>query len=336
MVVLNRRRMLTLSLTAAAGVLAGCGSAARDPGVDGSAAVSPEPAAFPVTIDHVFGSTTIDGAPSRIAVIGIGDADVLLALGVMPVMVPVWKGSTDDGIGEWAESRVAGHDPSALLNATADFSVAAVAAAQPDLILAVNNAIDEPTYRLLSSIAPTVLHAPEHTDWVLPWQEVTTRIGSAVGLPGAAQELVSGTEELVASRQRENPQFVGKTAAMVVRWGDGNLRVYSPEAARTQLLTGLGFAPPPTLASEFNGQLFVEVSLENIPMIDSDVIVFDNWQNSRAAMESLNLFSQLPAVRSGSLIGLDPIVSDAVSMPNPLTVPFVLDELVAQLRAISL
>ena len=35
---------------------------------------------------------------------------------------------------------------------------------------------------------------------------------------------------------------------MVVRWGDGNLRVYSPEAARTQLLTGLGFGPPPALA----------------------------------------------------------------------------------------
>jgi iron complex transport system substrate-binding protein len=335
MVVMNRRRMLTLSLTAAAGVLAGCnsGGAARS---DGTAAVTPEAGAFPATIDHVYGSTTIEAAPSRIAVVGIGDADVLLALGVMPVLVPVWKGSTDDGIGEWAEARVTGDDPSALANATADFSVSAVAAAQPDLIIAVNNAIDEPTYRLLSSIAPTVLHAADHTDWVLPWQEVTTRIGTAVGLPGASRELVSQTEGLVTSRRRENPRFSGKTAAMVVRWGDGNLRVYSPDAARTQLLTGLGFAPPPSLANAFDGQLFVEISLENIPMIDSDVIVFDNWPNSRAAMEPLHLFSQLPAVRSGSLVGLDPIVSDAVSMPNPLTIPFVLDELVEQLKTKSL
>ncbi len=332
MVVMNRRRMLTLSLTAAAaGVLAGCDSEGR-PAEGAPAAVTPESDAFPVTIDHMYGSTTIERAPSRIAVIGIGDADVLLALGVMPVMVPVWKGSTDDGIGEWAEPRITGDDPEALANATADFSVSAVAAARPDLIVAVNNAIDEPTYRLLASIAPTVLHAADHTDWVLPWQEVTTRIGTAVGLPGAARELVSSTEDLVVSRRRDNPQFSGRTAAMVVRWGDGNLRVYSPEAARTQLLTGLGFGPPPALAGAFNGQLFVEISLENIPMIDSDVIVFDNWPNSRTEMESLQLFSQLPAVRSGALVGLDPIVSDAVSMPNPLTIPFVLDELVEQLK----
>ena len=81
------------------------------PGTEGAHA---EANAFPVTIDHKFGSTTIEQAPSRIAAVGIGDADVLLSLGLTPVLVPVWKGSTDDGIGVWADSAVQGAEADAI------------------------------------------------------------------------------------------------------------------------------------------------------------------------------------------------------------------------------
>jgi iron complex transport system substrate-binding protein len=32
------------------------------------------------------------------------------------------------------------------------------------------------------------------------------------------------------------------------------------------------------------------------------------------------------------MIGLDPVASDAVSMPNSLTIPFVIDELLSRIR----
>jgi iron complex transport system substrate-binding protein len=331
MYVMNRRQMLTLTLTAAAGVaVAGCGSSSGS--TDSDAAVTAEPGAFPVKIDHVHGSTIIEHAPKRIAVVGIGDADVLLSLGVIPVLVPVWKGSTDDGIGRWAEPRLDGADPEALENATSDFSISAVAAAQPDLILAVNNAIDSSTYQQLSGIAPTVLHAADQTDWVLPWQDVTNRIGAAVGLPGAAARAVRDAENLIVAKREDNPQFVGRTATVVARWADGNLRAYSPSSARAQLLSGLGFAPPVGIADRFGDKLYVDISAENVSLLESDLLLFDNWERARVQMEASPLFMNLDVVRSGGLVKLDPIISDAVSMPNPLTIPFVLGSVVDQIN----
>nr|WP_242484800.1 ABC transporter substrate-binding protein [Rhodococcus sp. MS16] len=161
--------MLSVTFATAAGfVLAACGDSANDESTTSAEGGHAEPGAFPVTIDHKFGSTTIEQAPSRIAAVGIGDADVLLSLGLTPVLVPVWKGSTDDGIGVWADSAVQGAEPTPLANATTEFDIETIIAAAPDLIIAVNNAIDEDLYKQLSAIAPTVLHAADQTDWVLP------------------------------------------------------------------------------------------------------------------------------------------------------------------------
>jgi len=246
---LSRRAMLSISFATLAGIaVAGCsGADASDSEAGDGTAGHAEPGAFPVTIEHKFGSTTVTQAPTRIAAVGIGDADVLLSLGLTPVLVPVWKGSTDDGIGVWADPSVHGDVPVALADATTKFDIETVAASNPDLIIAVNNAIDESIYQQLSAIAPTVLHAADQTDWVLPWQEVTTRIGSAVGLPAQAKQEVHDIESLIVRTRDANPQFAGKTAALVIRWSDGHLRAFSPAADRAQLLTQRGFDTPPAL-----------------------------------------------------------------------------------------
>ena len=330
---LSRRAMLSVTFATAAGfALAACGDSAKDESTPGTEGAHAEVNAFPVTIDHKFGSTTIGQAPSRIAAVGIGDADVLLSLGLTPVLVPVWKGSTDDGIGVWADSAVQGAEPTPLANATTDFDIETIVAAAPDLIIAVNNAIDEDLYKQLSAIAPTVLHAADQTDWVLPWQEVTTRIGTAVGVPAQAKKEVQEVEDLIVRTRAENPQFEGKTAALVIRWSDGNLRAFSPEAARAQLLTQLGFTAPAALKDRFAGKLNYEISAENYDLLECDYLLFDNYEKARAEMESQPAFTNLNVVETGGLISLDPIVSDAVSMPNPLTIPFVLEDFVAKIN----
>jgi iron complex transport system substrate-binding protein len=205
-------------------------------------------------------------------------------------------------------------------------------ASAPDVIIAVNNAIDEELYAQLSAIAPTVLHAADQTDWVLPWQEVTTRIGTAVGLPEQARQEVRETEELIVRTRAANPQFEGKTAVLVTRWSNGNLRAFSPEAARAQLLTQLGFRAPDGLKDRFAGKLNYEMSAENYDFLECDYLLFDNYEKARPEVESQATFADLDVVKSGGLIGLDPIVSDALSMPNPLTIPFVLDDLVEKIN----
>ncbi|GAA3154417.1 hypothetical protein GCM10020255_034760 [Rhodococcus baikonurensis] len=244
----------------------------------------------------------------------------------------MWKGSTDDGIGVWADSAVQGAEPTPLANATTDFDIETIVAAAPDLIIAVNNAIDEDLYKQLSAIAPTVLHAADQTDWVLPWQEVTTRIGTAVGVPAQARQEVQQVEDLIVRTRAENPQFEGKTAALVIRWSDGNLRAFSPEAARAQLLTQLGFTAPAALKDRFAGKLNYEISAENYDLLECDYLLFDNYEKARPEMETQPAFTNLNVVKTGGLISLDPIVSDAVSMPNPLTIPFVLEDFVAKIN----
>ena len=128
---LSRRAMLSISFATLAGIaVAGCsGADASDSeagdGTEGHA--EPTPSRSPST--HKFGSTTITQAPSRIAAVGIGDADVLLSLGLTPVLVPVWKGSTDDGIGVWADPAVQGAVPDTLADATTDFDIETIVAA---------------------------------------------------------------------------------------------------------------------------------------------------------------------------------------------------------------
>ncbi|SDD89095.1 iron-siderophore ABC transporter substrate-binding protein [Rhodococcus tukisamuensis] len=319
---LRRRTVLSMGLVAAAVMAVGCSSTSAEGTSEAGAGAAAEAGALPVTIDHVHGSTSVEAVPQRVAAVGIGDADVLLALGVTPVLVPAWKGSVDTGVGEWAKPALAGATPPALANATAGFDVEKVAASNPDLIVAVNNAIDANVYGQLSAMAPTVLHAADQTDWMLPWQQVTTRIGDAVGRPAKAAEQVRMVEDTFARARSEHPEFAGKSA-ILVRYLDGDkFRAYSPTSARGQLLTELGFGVPAQLRDRFGDALYTEISAENLGLLEADLLVVDNYDAAAARLDALPTFTGLQVVRSGAMVGLDPVVSDAVSMPNPLTIPF--------------
>ena len=93
-----------------------------------------------------------------------------------------------------------------------------------------------------------------------------------------------------------------------------------------------GFHTPPALKDRFEGKLNVEISAENYDLLECDYLLFDNYEKVRGDMESQPAFTNLNVVRDGGLISLDPIVSDAVSMPNPLTIPFVLEDFVAKIN----
>ncbi|MFE3290621.1 ABC transporter substrate-binding protein [Rhodococcus sp. NPDC059234] len=331
--VMSRRAAMALGLVAAVCTAAGCSSSTDDqPTV--AAASAAEPGALPVTLDHAHGSTTVSSPPARVAAVGIGDADVLLALGVTPVLVPAWKGSVDSGIGAWAQPSLRGDAaPPALANAVGDFDMESVAATAPDLIVAVNNAVDDAEYQKLSAIAPTVLHAADQTDWMLPWQDVTTRIGAAIGRPQAAAEQIVKVNDTLAAARRDHPQYATKTAILVRVMPDGSLRAFSPTSARGQMLTDLGFGVPAGLKDRFGSALYTDVSAENVSLLEGDLLVVDNYDAARGKLGSLPTFTGLQVVRSGGLVGLDAVTSDAVSMPNPLTIPFVVDALLGRISA---
>ena len=90
----TRRRFLAgLSVLAVAPVLAACGDDGSSSGSSSKGSEAPaEESAFPVTIKHKYGDTTIEKAPERVVCIGLTDQDALMALGVVPVGITYWFG----------------------------------------------------------------------------------------------------------------------------------------------------------------------------------------------------------------------------------------------------
>ena len=79
----SRRTGLFAAAAAAIALsLSACGSAAPE-----AASTSPAAAesAFPVTVEHIYGTTEIAKKPERIATVSWVNADAVLALGVVPV-----------------------------------------------------------------------------------------------------------------------------------------------------------------------------------------------------------------------------------------------------------
>ena len=78
----TRTAVTALAAAATALVLTGCAGQAADAGGPGSAPSAD--GAFPVTIEHAYGETTIDAQPERVATVAWANHEVPLALGVGP------------------------------------------------------------------------------------------------------------------------------------------------------------------------------------------------------------------------------------------------------------
>lgn len=104
-------------------------------------------AAFPVTIEHKYGSTTIVKTPERVVSVGYNDHDALLALGIVPVAVREWFGDQPFATWPWAEDELGNAEPEVLATGELDFE--RIAALQPDLIIGLYSGLTEDEYTTL-------------------------------------------------------------------------------------------------------------------------------------------------------------------------------------------
>lgn len=216
--------VLLLAAAAVACGSSGSGSGGSSPGAPGpapgsssSTATGPsaDAAAFPVTISHKFGSTTITAEPKRIVTVGLTDQDAVLALGKVPVGTTEWLGGYKGAIGPWAQDKLGGAAvPTVLKDTGTGPQVERIAALKPDLILAVYSGLTKSQYQSLSKFAPVVAQPKEYNDYGVPWQQQTEEIGKALGREAEARKLVSGVEDRFAAAEKANPSFAGATAVM--------------------------------------------------------------------------------------------------------------------------
>ena len=282
-----------------------------------------------MTIEHKFGSTTIEEPPERVVTVGLTDQDALLALGIVPVGTTDWFGEHEGNIFPWAEGALGESAPPQRLAGEQEFE--AVAALQPDLILAIYAGISEKDYDLYSEIAPVVAAPDDYVDYGTPWQEATTIIGTAVGMPEQAEQMVADVEAEVESAREEHPEFEGLEAVTLTPYE--GIFVYGPQDPRGRFLLDLGFAYPEALSQELPEEFGGSISPERSDLIDLDALV---WLDDGDPIEEVvPTYADLPVAKQGRDVRLqvDDPAYDATSFVTVLSVPFLLDELVPRLAA---
>src|SRR6188768_3975349 len=86
-------------------------AAGTDDSTPSDAAAATTASAFPVTIEHKFGSTTIESQPERVVSVGFAEHEGLLALGVEPVGVRDWYGDQPHATSPWAQDELGDQQP---------------------------------------------------------------------------------------------------------------------------------------------------------------------------------------------------------------------------------
>lgn len=316
--------------------LAACGSDGGDPGATGSAAATTttgaEPGAFPVTIPHRYGETTIESEPKRIVVAGLREQDALLALGVVPVATTEWYGKHPGAIFPWAKEALGDAALPEVLDYTDGLQFEKIAALRPDLILAVYSGLTRDDYDKLAQIAPTVAQPKGEVDWGSSWQEEIATVGKAVGRPKEAAALQAKAERELAAAAQAHPEFAGRTGVVASTYN--GIYVYGPQDARSRLLGDLGFVFPDALRdvgkNDFGGQL----SEERTDLIDQDVVVWFSNPKPRAALLE-GVYGDLPVHREGRDVFLPEkgTLYEATSFISVLSIPLLVDQLVPKLAA---
>src|SRR5689334_13288320 len=177
---ISRRNLLFGAAgVAAAGLLAACGDSdsGDSPSTGGSSAATG--GSFPVTVTHQFGSTTVEEAPKTVVSLGWGDADALLALGVVPAGILDWFQAWPTGVGPWAQAKLNGAEPTVLKGPEINFE--SVATLRPDLITFTKSANTKAEWDQLEKLAPTLSGPAGTAPYGTTLKDQTLLIAEALG-----------------------------------------------------------------------------------------------------------------------------------------------------------
>lgn len=327
---------MRLSLALAAALLlllAGCGSSDTEDQPAATATATAADTSFPQTVEHNFGSTTVEQKPERIVVVGLTEQDIVLQLGYTPVATTEWYGEQPYAVWPWAQEALGDAKPEVL--STADgFELEKIATLRPDLIIGVNAGLEQKTYDQLSRIAPTIGTPKGGTQYFSPWDQQVALVAQALGKPEEGAKLVQQVKDDYAAAAAANPEFKAKTATFAQNaFYDGELYVYPPGLG-TDFLEYLGFTVNPKLTPlAKNPGEQVPVSEERLDVIDADVIVFATEKPSDITnLKKVPTFRFLDAVKDKRAVYTDATLSGALYFLTPLSLQYALEKLTPALK----
>lgn len=333
-------RLLALGAAAALAVtLSACSSSAPE----STATTGGNPAsddAFPVTIEHVYGETTINEKPERVATIAWANHEVPLALGIVPVGMSkaTWGDDDDNGILPWVEEKLdeLGGETPVLFDETDGIDYEAVADTAPDVILAAYSGLTQEEYDTLSKIAPVVAY-PD-VAWGTSVDDMVEMNAKALGLEAEGEALIEDLHADADAALAANSALEGKK--VLFAYFDpsdlSQIGYYTAADTRPGYLHDLGLPLPAIVEeNEDSDQFYLQVSAEEAQKFDDvDVLVTYGDDSTLATLQADPLLSKIPAIAEGRVAILPDATPIAASAnPSALSIPWGLEDYLAILAA---
>lgn len=320
-------RVVTMSVLAGMGLLvAGCGE-------DSDSAAAERP----TTVEHVYGTTTVEGTPTRIVAGTSQWVDALLEFGVQPVAYNSAAERGDDrGLFPWQSEVAADAVELEASAASMSLPVEQVAAQNPDLILGSYTVGSQTDYDTLSALAPTV---PALSDaQVDSWEDQVTALGEILGQQDRANEIIADTNGRIDELADRLPGLQGKTAVLAQYMFPTNqlVVVADPDDGASAVFEQLGMSVPQALVDEAGatgGRL--TLSPERVDALTADLVVMLANGGTTEQLMALPGFADLPATKEGGLAVVDYPTVVGFNTPSATSVLYSLERITPQLEAVA-
>ncbi|MDO4612570.1 MAG: ABC transporter substrate-binding protein [Actinomycetaceae bacterium] len=331
------RTLVTASVVAAASLALATGCQAPDAAQPAQTATptTPSSTAFPVTLKHPGGETTIDKAPERIVVLDMAALDTIDAIGAGEKVV----GTTVQSLPEWLKDNK-GVDYSKVTNVGSlkEPDVEAIASLDPDLVVVASRSAS--LYGELSK-KWTTIDATATWDSENYTKEATDAIkllGDATGHADEASKAAAAIDDKI-KKYKDSASNLGKAA--VIMTNGGEISLHGPKSRWAPIFDVFGFTPV-TLddqgadqghkGKKLSFETLADLNPDWIFVVDRDAAVGKGTQGA-SAKEVLNndLVNATKAAKDGHIVYLDP-VRWYIVMTGASNYPAELDEIAAAIR----
>ncbi|MFI0981127.1 iron-siderophore ABC transporter substrate-binding protein [Streptomyces sp. NPDC021093] len=294
---------------------------------------------FPVTVEHKYGSTTIEAEPKTVVTLGLSDQDAVLALGVKPVGAVDWFKEQPYGKWPWTKDKWGSTKPQ-IVGERDEFNIEKIVALKPDLVIAQYSGMKKEQYDTLSQFTKVVAQPKGVPDYGAAWQVMTRQIGKSLGKSTETEELITDVSARFKAVRDKHPEFAQKTLAVADSFEAGKYSGFTKTDPKSIFFSELGFKLKPeldTLAKP--GWNVAELSAEKLNVLDADRLVWvtsSSEANDRIKAEPLYKSLKVHKEKRDLFVPYqDPDVGAAFSFNTVLSIPYAIDQIEPLLTAIK-
>ncbi|MBB5122907.1 iron-siderophore ABC transporter substrate-binding protein [Streptomyces eurocidicus] len=323
---------------AAALTLTACGGGDSGKEEDSAAKGGSSGGAFPVTVEHKYGSTEIKKAPKRVVTLGLSDQDAVLALGVKPVGSVDWFKEKPYGKWPWAK-ELWGSQPPTVVGERDEYNMEKIAGLKPDLVVAQYSGMKKEQYETLKKMGVPVVAQPKgHADYMAPWQVSTRQIGKALGKEAEAEKKIADIGARFKAVRDKHPEFAKQTLTVADSFEAGKYSAFTKGDPKAIFFSELGFKLKPEIDKLAKpGWNVAELSAEKLDVLDADRLVWvtsSTQANDRIKGEPFYKKLKVSEEKRDLFVPYEgPDVGAAFSFNTVLSIPYAIDEIVPLLTA---